>query len=186
MDIGLRFEGGKEPDIVKRIDNRAYVKCKDGSEFEADILLYALGRTANVENLDIENAGIKLNERGYIPVNVLFQTVVPHIYAVGDVIGGDFGVYEYGAGEACGAQRIWIGLASISVAISVWYLHDPRNFFYRLYRRPAEGAWISLRGRSRLLLRDCPKSHCWQQDWNVQNIISRRDARNFGSACDRS
>lgn len=87
-DIGLHFEGKKEPEVVKRNGDRAYVKCKDGSEYEADILLYTLGRTANVESLDIENAGIKLSERGYIPVNVLFQTANPKIYAVGDVIGG--------------------------------------------------------------------------------------------------
>lgn len=87
-DIGLHFEGQREPEIVERRDDHAYVKCKDGSEFEADVLLYALGRTANVANLDIETCGIKLSDRGYVPVNVLFQTVVPHIYAVGDVIGG--------------------------------------------------------------------------------------------------
>jgi NAD(P) transhydrogenase len=52
------------------------------------VLLYALGREANVEALHIANANISLNKWGYIPVNLLFQTNVPSIYAVGDVIGG--------------------------------------------------------------------------------------------------
>ncbi len=88
IDIGLKFLGGKEPDVIQRIGDRAHVKCKDGTELEADTLVYALGRTANVGSLEIENAGISISERGYIPVNVLFQTAVPNIYAVGDVIGG--------------------------------------------------------------------------------------------------
>jgi NAD(P) transhydrogenase len=87
-DIGLRFLGKKEPEEIKRIDDKAYVKFKDGSTLEADVLLYALGRIANVGSLHIDNAGIELDEKGYIPVNSLFQTSVPHIYAVGDVIGG--------------------------------------------------------------------------------------------------
>lgn len=88
MDIGLKFKGKKEPQEIKRKGNMAYVKFKDGSEMEAEALLYALGRTANVESLHLDNIGIKMDTRGYIPVNALFQTVLPHIYAVGDVIGG--------------------------------------------------------------------------------------------------
>lgn len=88
IDIGLKFIGKKEPLEITRKGDRAHVTFKDGGELEADVLLYALGRVANVDNLYIENAGIQTNPRGYIPVNALFQTVVPHIYAVGDVIGG--------------------------------------------------------------------------------------------------
>lgn len=87
-DLGLRFVGRKEPEKVARVNDRAYVECRDGTKLDADVLLYALGRTANVDGLAIENAGIKVNEKGYIPVNALFQTSVSHIYAVGDVIGG--------------------------------------------------------------------------------------------------
>ena len=44
-DIGLRFMGKKEPEIIERRGDKAYVKFKDGSSLEADALLYALGRT---------------------------------------------------------------------------------------------------------------------------------------------
>lgn len=87
-NIGLRFQGQKETEEISRVGDKAVVKFKDGTTLEADTLLYALGRIANVEGLHIENAGITINEKGYVPVNALFQTVVPHIYAVGDVIGG--------------------------------------------------------------------------------------------------
>lgn len=88
MDIGLKFRGNKELDKIQKVDGRALVTCKDGSTFTGDVLLYALGRTANVAPLHIENAGIKVDEKGYLIVNALFQTNVPHIYGVGDVIGG--------------------------------------------------------------------------------------------------
>lgn len=87
-DLGLKFKGLKEPVEIIRSDHQAQVKYKDGSVMTADCLLYALGRQANVDSLHIENAGLSVNEKGYISVNPLFQTVQPHIYAAGDVIGG--------------------------------------------------------------------------------------------------
>ncbi|MBN9379021.1 MAG: Si-specific NAD(P)(+) transhydrogenase [Chlamydiales bacterium] len=87
-DLGLHFIGNKEPIEIARKDNQAYVKCKDGTELTADALLYALGRSAYVDGLHIENAGLSVNDKGYIPVNALFQTDRSNIYAVGDVIGG--------------------------------------------------------------------------------------------------
>lgn len=87
-DIGLKFVGKKEPLKIRRVDNQAWVECKDGSILKGDILLYALGRSANVESLHIENIGLNVDSKGYIKVNALFQTSVPNIYAVGDVIGG--------------------------------------------------------------------------------------------------
>jgi len=87
-ELGLEFLGNKEPQIIERRDNKAYVQFKDGSELYADALLYALGREAYVEGLSLENAGLAINARGYIPVNPLFQTAQPHIFAAGDVIGG--------------------------------------------------------------------------------------------------
>lgn len=86
-DIGLKFVGGKELSEVERVNGKGRVTCKDGYQLEADTVLYALGRVANVQSLKIENAGIHLNKDGHIPVNALFQTVTPNIYAAGDVIG---------------------------------------------------------------------------------------------------
>jgi NAD(P) transhydrogenase len=87
-DIGLKFLGKKEPIEICRKDNDAFVRFKDDTTLKADVLLYALGRSANVESLHLENAGISVDAKGYVPVNALFQTLMPNIYAVGDVIGG--------------------------------------------------------------------------------------------------
>ena len=86
--LRLKFIGRAEVTDIIRHQDRVEVKFDNGQSIEAEKLLYALGRVANVDHLHIENVGIGVDSRGYIPVNTLFQTVVPHIYAVGDVIGG--------------------------------------------------------------------------------------------------
>jgi NAD(P) transhydrogenase len=53
----------------------------------ADALLYAVGRAGNVEPLDLAAAGLTADDRGRIKVDQDFRTSVPHIFAVGDVIG---------------------------------------------------------------------------------------------------
>lgn len=53
----------------------------------ADALLYAVGRTGNVDALDLPAAGLQADDRGRIKVDADFRTSQPHIFAVGDVIG---------------------------------------------------------------------------------------------------
>ncbi len=86
-DLGLKVVGNVEVEEVVRKNKHVQVTLNNGETLEAEMLLYALGREANVDQLEIENAGIDLDSKGYIPVNTLFQTKVPHIYAAGDVIG---------------------------------------------------------------------------------------------------
>ena len=50
-------------------------------------LLLAVGRIPNSDRLNLEAAGVAVSERGYIVVNDVMQTNVPHIYAVGDING---------------------------------------------------------------------------------------------------
>lgn len=85
--IGLKVLGNKEPKKIVRNHEYVEVTFQDGTKESAEVLLYALGREANVDNLQIEKAGICLDKRGYIPVNALFQTATPNVYAAGDVIG---------------------------------------------------------------------------------------------------
>ena len=54
----------------------------------ADAVLVATGRKASTASLNLEAAGVAVNERGEIIVNELLQTTVPHIWALGDVKGG--------------------------------------------------------------------------------------------------
>ncbi len=54
---------------------------------EGSHLLIAVGRQPNTEDLQLQAAGIEVDERGFIPVDEVGRTAVPHIYALGDVNG---------------------------------------------------------------------------------------------------
>jgi NAD(P) transhydrogenase len=63
------------------------LRLKSGKELAVDHLLICAGRTSAAAALAPEVAGFGLTSRGLIPVDEHFRTTVPHIYAVGDVIG---------------------------------------------------------------------------------------------------
>jgi NAD(P) transhydrogenase len=58
-----------------------------GQRLQVDSVLVAAGRHSNVEALALERAGLTAGERGLLKVDEAFRTAVPHIHAVGDVIG---------------------------------------------------------------------------------------------------
>jgi dihydrolipoamide dehydrogenase len=60
----------------------------EAAELKADVVLVAIGRRPYTTNLGLETVGVTLDKRGFIPVDGHFQTNVPGIYAIGDVIGG--------------------------------------------------------------------------------------------------
>jgi dihydrolipoamide dehydrogenase len=61
----------------------------DGTKSEGvyDLVLQAVGRTPNGRKLGAEKAGIVVGERGFIPVDAQMRTNVPHIFAIGDIVG---------------------------------------------------------------------------------------------------
>jgi NAD(P) transhydrogenase len=60
---------------------------ESGKNLVADTLLYAIGRQGATGALNLGVAGLSADDRGRIKVNEYFQTAVPNVYAVGDVIG---------------------------------------------------------------------------------------------------
>jgi dihydrolipoamide dehydrogenase len=90
---GLKFKLGAK--VTKAETGDAGVKLtvepsKGGAAetLEADIVLVSIGRRPYVEGLGLDEAGVKLTPRGRIEVDAHFQTSVPGIYAIGDVIDG--------------------------------------------------------------------------------------------------
>ncbi|RDD46774.1 Dihydrolipoyl dehydrogenase, mitochondrial [Trichoplax sp. H2] len=63
---------------------------KDGKSntLECDVVLVCIGRRPYTKNLGLENVGISLDQRGRVPVNERFETIVPNIHAIGDCIHG--------------------------------------------------------------------------------------------------
>jgi len=60
----------------------------DAETLKADVVLVSIGRRPYTEGLGLDNVGVETDERGFIPVDHEFQTSVPGIFAIGDVIGG--------------------------------------------------------------------------------------------------
>lgn len=60
---------------------------ESGKSLRADVLLYCIGRQGATDGLNLQAAGLSADARGRIAVDANFRTVVPNIYAVGDVIG---------------------------------------------------------------------------------------------------
>lgn len=67
--------------------DRVIAQLESGKRLVSDILLYAVGRQANTDSLNLEAAGLEAGKRGLLQVNEYLQTAVPHIYAAGDVTG---------------------------------------------------------------------------------------------------
>jgi NAD(P) transhydrogenase len=94
---GMTLRMGEKVVTIKKIDAPAGARTTDnvmaeatlesGKTLRADCLLYCIGRQGATDGLNLAAAGLAADDRGRIKVNEKYQTTVPNIYAVGDVIG---------------------------------------------------------------------------------------------------
>jgi NAD(P) transhydrogenase len=84
---GVLIRHGEICERVEGRDDGVVLHLASGKQFKTDVLLFANGRTGNSDGLGLEEIGVPPNKRGHIAVNDYYQTGLPHIYAVGDVIG---------------------------------------------------------------------------------------------------
>ncbi len=63
------------------------LKLKTGETLNVDMFLFAAGRSGSIKGLNLEKIGVETGKRETVVVNEKYQTNLPHIYAVGDVIG---------------------------------------------------------------------------------------------------
>jgi len=115
--LWVTFEGEKAPKEPQRYD----------------LILQAAGRSPNGKKIGAEKAGVAVNERGFIPVDSQMRTNVPHIFAIGDVVGNPMlahkAVHEaHVAAEAAAGQKAYF---DASVIPGVAYTHP-------------EVAWVGL------------------------------------------
>jgi NAD(P) transhydrogenase len=66
---------------------RVKIILKSGKQIITEKALYSIGRTGNTGHLNLDAAGLSADDRGRLKVNAQYQTSVPNIYGVGDVIG---------------------------------------------------------------------------------------------------
>jgi NAD(P) transhydrogenase len=73
--------------ITDTYGERVKIHLGSGKQVVTDAALYSVGRTGATSSLNLAAAGLTEDDRGRIPVNEDYRTSVPHIFAVGDVIG---------------------------------------------------------------------------------------------------
>jgi glutathione reductase (NADPH) len=84
---GIELITGAVPERVERND-KISLHAADGRQFDDfDQLIWAIGRAPLVDGFGLEDAGVALNESGYIQVDEYQNTTVDGLYAVGDVTG---------------------------------------------------------------------------------------------------
>jgi NAD(P) transhydrogenase len=87
-DARVTMRMGEEVESVEELaDGTVVANLESKKKMSGDALLYAVGRQGNIDELNLSAAGIEADNRGRIPVDKDFRTKLPHIYAVGDVIG---------------------------------------------------------------------------------------------------
>ena len=85
--IGVDLHVNEQVVRVQKEADHVSVQLQSGKQLNASMVMYSAGRIGATAELNLEAIGIQPDARGRLKVNEHFQTTVPHIYAVGDVIG---------------------------------------------------------------------------------------------------
>lgn len=86
-DKGVRVRMGEDIASIETTSPVLTVTLSSGERLDTDAILYVQGRVSATGALRLERAGLEAGKGGQLVVNANYQTAIPHIYAVGDVIG---------------------------------------------------------------------------------------------------
>jgi NAD(P) transhydrogenase len=86
-DLAVTFRFGETVASVECRPEGAIAILRSGKKIPADTVMYSAGRQGMSDELRLDAAGLTADKRGRIVVDEYFRTTVPHIYAVGDIIG---------------------------------------------------------------------------------------------------
>ncbi|CAB1078408.1 Soluble pyridine nucleotide transhydrogenase (EC [Olavius algarvensis Delta 1 endosymbiont] len=85
---GIRLRLGENViGVEKDTNGRVITTLESGKRLRAELVMFAAGRVGTTAELQLEKTGLASDKKQRIPVNEKYQTVVPQIYAAGDVIG---------------------------------------------------------------------------------------------------
>jgi dihydrolipoamide dehydrogenase len=126
LDIRLSTKVTGTKSTAKGVTLTAEPVAGGGAEtYKADVVLVAVGRRPYTEGLGLEKLGVTMDKRGFVTVDGDFQTSVPGVFAIGDVIGGlmlahkaeDEGV---AVAEILAGQKGHVNYAAIPGVVYTW------------------------------------------------------------------
>jgi dihydrolipoamide dehydrogenase len=119
-----------------------------------DMVLQAVGRSPNGRKIGAEKAGVNVTDRGFIPVDIQMRTNIPHIFAIGDIVGQPMLAHkavheahvaaEVAAGEMLGDDALRRGTFDARVIPSVAYT-DPEVAWVGLTEEQAKAQGIAIK-----------------------------------------
>jgi len=107
-------------------DDTVIANLESKKKISGDVLLYAVGRQGNVDDLNLPAAGLESDNRGRIAVDVNYRTRQPNIYAAGDVIGF----------PSLASVSMEQGRMAVGNALGAQVKSDPSNYPYGIYTIP--------------------------------------------------
>ncbi len=121
---------GEEVESIEAVNDeqgeRVKINLVSGKQIITEMALYSIGRTGATRSLNIESVSLQTDERGLLKVNDYFQTNVPNIYGVGDVIGF----------PSLASTSMEQGRLAACHAFGVKTNHTPELFPYGIYTIP--------------------------------------------------
>ena len=131
----------EEVDTVEETpDGNVVANLKSKKRVTGEALLYSIGRQGSVRSLNLEAAGLEADKRGRIAVDDRYRTKVPHILAVGDIIGF----------PSLASVSMEQGRIAVCHAFDTPVKSDPAHYPYGIYTIPE----ISFVGRTEEQLTD--------------------------------
>jgi NAD(P) transhydrogenase len=126
--MGITFRLGEKVSrvAIDPVRELAFAELESGKKVQANALIYAVGRQANGDQLNLKAAALAVDSRGKLKVNQYFQTEVPHIYAAGDVIGF----------PALASTSMEQGRLAACHMFGLPFEHTPELFPYGIYTIP--------------------------------------------------
>ena len=126
---GIQFRLGTRITGVRRIGAKGIVQFNDGSgseEVDCDRVLVAVGRRPLTAGLNLEGAGITLDEKGRLGVDENYRTSRPGIYAVGDLVAGRAST---GLGDVMPSYKPGVAMGDLSSALPGYAIEAMREAF---------------------------------------------------------
>tara|TARA_B100000287_G_C20660386_1_gene789922 strand:- start:175 stop:1596 length:1422 start_codon:yes stop_codon:yes gene_type:complete len=122
INLGCKVNSAKshDKDVIVRYERKG-----DESELKIEMLIVAIGRRPNSENLFLKSSGLSVDEQGFIPVNNFCETKVKNIWAIGDVVRGPMLAHKASEEGIMVAERIAGNYAEMAYDLipSVIYTH---------------------------------------------------------------
>jgi dihydrolipoamide dehydrogenase len=87
MRRGVKLLIGARAEAIERTDDGVVVRCDDGRSVESSLAVLAIGSVPNTAGIGLDDAGVEVDDGGYIPITHHCVTNVAHIYAAGDISG---------------------------------------------------------------------------------------------------